>query len=297
MERSEFERYRRHLEGIAYRMCGILADAQDVVQETYLRWHDADRASLKNPRSWLATVCTRLAIDKMRRTRVRREEYVGIWLPEPLIDTDWVDPAKIAQIDDSASLALMLALDKLSPSERATFILHDVFSYSFAEVASILGLSESACRKSASRARGSIRQDRVRNKTNPEEHKQLTDAFFEALHSGNLDTLKSLLQESVEFHSDGGGKVKTATQVLRGPEEVSAFFMRIWKEQVPHPECIQIITRWFNGSPGSLIYQNGNLVTALSFEIEDNKAYRIFAHRNPDKLKSFEGSNFESQNS
>lgn len=283
MVRDEFEDHRYMLEGLAYRMCGVLADAQDIVQETHIKWCSADRSSIHNPRAWLVTVCSRLAMDLLKSARIRREQYIGTWLPEPFFSLH--EPHANPQVmNDSISMALMVAMERLNPIERATFLLHDVFGYEFSEIASILEKSETSCRKSASRARAAVRADRPRFEASPEMHKQLLNAFFEAIHEGNLNHLKNLLTESIAFYSDGGGRVKTATAVLHGRDSVVTFFLEVWRKNVPSRDSIRIENRWFNGSVGALIYQDSKIVAAISMEVDDHKIRRIFAQRNPEKL-------------
>ncbi len=284
---DEFEVHRGLLEGIAYRMCGVVADAQDIVQETHLKWCSAERSGIRNARAWLVTVCSRLAMDVMKSARVRREQYAGVWLPEPFLESHRDAARAREQMDDSVSVALMLAMERLTPFERAAFLLHDVFGYRFDEVASILEQSEAACRKSASRARKSVQEKRSRFKADPEMHRRLLEAFFEAVHGGEPGRLKALLAGSVEFHSDGGGLVKTAPAVLSGREAVAAFFLEIWRENVPSRDSVKIVDRWFNGGPGVLIQQGGRLVAAVSLELERDGIARIFALRNPEKLVVF----------
>ncbi|MGE9269765.1 MAG: RNA polymerase sigma factor SigJ [Verrucomicrobiales bacterium] len=284
---EEFEEYRKMLGGLAYRMCGVLADAEDIVQETNIRWCSADRSSIDNPRAWLVTVCSRLAMDLMKSARAQREQYVGAWLPEPFLELHETSPNTQTEIDDSVSMALMLAMERLTPSERATFLLHDVFGYGFSEIASIIGKSEATCRKSASRARRAMREKRPRFEASPEIHRQMLDAFFEAVHVGNLKNLKALLAESVELHADGGGRVKTAPTILSGREDVTAFFLEIWRTNVPSRESIRIVNQWFNGQPGVLIYQDCQLIAALSLSVTKNMVSHIFALRNPEKLATF----------
>lgn len=279
-----FEEHRRLLEGIAYRMLGTLADAQDVVQDTWLKWSRADTSAISEPRAWLVTVCSRLALDVMKSARRQRETYYGTWLPEPFLDEHAMSPAERHHIDDTVSMALMLALEKLSPAERATFLLHEVFGYRFEEIAGILGKSVAACRKLSSRARTAVRTTNPRFEATPGEHQRLLDAFFKAAYAGDAGKLKSLLAESVELHADGGGKVDTVAQVLHGADTVSAFFARVLH---PRRDQMRIVTRWFNGVPGVLVYENGQLVTALSLAIEAGAIHRIFALRNPDKLEAF----------
>ncbi|MFT3992471.1 MAG: RNA polymerase sigma factor SigJ [Luteolibacter sp.] len=282
-----FEEHRPMLEGLAYRMCGALADAQDIVQETHIRWCAADRSSIDNPRAWLVTACSRLAIDLMKSARVRREQYVGAWLPEPFLESPGNPPDAQARIDDSVSVALMLAMERLTPSERAAFLLHDVFGYNFNEIASFIGKPESVCRKSASRARQTVRKNPPRFTATPEMHRQLLNAFFEAARGGTPENLKALLAESVALHSDGGGRVKTAPSVLHGREVVATFFLKVWHENVPSPESIRIVHQWFNGQPGALIYQCNRLQVALCLSIDENRISHLFALRNPGKLSAF----------
>ena len=287
MDDSVFEKHRGLLEGVAYRMCGLLADAQDVVQETYLRWRSEDSSKIREPRAWLVTVCSRLAMDHLKSARHRRETYVGTWLPEPFLDERTADPAQQARLDDTVSVALMVALEKLTPAERATFLLHDVFGYGFEEVARMLDKSEPSCRKLASRARIAVREGKPRFESTPEEHRRLLETFFEAAHSGEIASLKSLLAESVELHSDSGGKVKTAPLGLSGPEDVAKFFVAIWRDRKSEQNRIHTVSRWFNGRPGVLILLDEQLVAALSLVIEAGKISRIFALRNPEKLRAF----------
>ncbi len=281
-----FEGNRRLLEGLAYRMLGTLADAQDVVQETYLKWQYADVSRIENARAWLVTVCSRLSLNVLNSARARRESYVGPWLPEPYIDDRAVDPAHRAHIDDSVSVALMLALENLSPAERAAFLLSEIFDYSFEEIAGILGKSSAACRKLASRARLSLKTEKPRFSTTPDEHQRLVGAFLQAARSGDLDTLKALLADSVELHSDGGGKAQAVPEILRGLDAVGAFFAKIgpayWDAR-----SVAMVSHWFNGVPGVLIYDNGRLNTALTASVAHGRITGIYALRNPDKLAPF----------
>lgn len=282
-----FEEHRRLLEGIAYRMLGTLADAQDVVQDTWLKWNRADAREIREPRAWLVTACSRLAMDVMKSVRKQRETYYGTWLPEPFLDERAANPAEQTHIDDTVSMALMLALEKLSPAERASFLLHEVFAYRFEEIAAILDKSEGSCRKLASRARMAVRAAKPRFEASPEEHHRLLDAFFKAAYAGDAEHLKTLLAESVELHADGGGKADTVATVLRGSEAVVQFFVRVLHERLASRGEAKIVTRWFNGVPGVLIYESGALVTALSVAIDAGAIHRIYALRNPDKLAAF----------
>ncbi len=283
--RHDFEEHRRMLEGLAYRMTGELAEAQDIVQETWLRWHRAEAGTIREPKAWLMTVCTRLALDRARSARVRRETYVGEWLPEPLVEEPGPDDR--LQIEDSVSIALMLALEKLTPAERAAFLLHDTFGYRMDEVGLILEKSEEACRKLASRARVALRAERPRFHAQPDEHRRLLSGFLAAARSGEVRELEALLAESVELHSDGGGRVTTAPGILKGPAEVAAFLTGVWERARSEGIAFEIEERWFNGGPGAVIFAGNVPVAALRLEAEPGAIHCIFAIRNPDKLAAF----------
>lgn len=284
-----FEQHRGLLQGIAYRMLGTLADAQDVVQDTYLKWSRASRDEVRDARAWLVTACSRQALDVLKSARVRRESYCGVWLPEPFHEAATDDPSDRADLDESVSMALMLALEKLSPAERAAFLLHDVFGHEFDEIAPILGKSSATCRKLASRARASVRASRPRFEATAEDHRRLLSAFLKAAYAGELDELKSLLSTSVEMHSDGGGKADAAPEVLRGAAEVARFLVRVLHERPAAQVGRRIEPCRFNGAPGVLIHEAGRLVTALSVAVHDGLIQGIYAVRNPDKLRVFGG--------
>src|SRR4051812_41179403 len=211
---ASFEPYRRRLLGLAYRMLGSMADAEDAVQETYLRWHGASRDTVSHPRAFLMTTTTRICLDMLTSARARREDYVGPWLPEPVLDTEALAPDSRTELAEDLSIALLLTLDRLSPLERAAFLLHDVFDFSFSEVARSLDRSEAACRQLAVRARAHVRAVRPRGATAPErlgeidaKHTELVSAFVAATQSGDFDALMQLLASDVRIVTDGGGKV------------------------------------------------------------------------------------------
>ena len=221
---ASFEPYRRRLLGLAYRMLGSMADAEDAVQETYLRWHGADRDNVSEPRAFLMTTTTRICLDMLTSARARHEEYVGPWLPEPVVDTAALAPDSRTELAEDLSIALLLTLDRLSPLERAAFLLHDVFDFSFSEVASALERSEAACRQLAARARAHVRATRPRGVTAPParageidaKHAQLISAFAAATQSGDLNALTQLLASDVRVVTDGGGKVEAALNASTG---------------------------------------------------------------------------------
>jgi len=283
-----FESHRHLLEGIAYRMLGSLAEAQDVVQDTYLRWSRAPHAEIESPQGWLVTTCSRLALDVLKSARVRRLEYVGTWLPEPFIETS-AAPDESSEVDDTVSVALMLALEKLSPAERATFLLHDVFGYDFSEVAQVLGKTDVACRKLASRARNRIQAEKPRFEPSAAEHRRLLEAFVNAARAGEMDALKALLVESVELHADGGGKVSSVNQVMRGSDPVSRFFLAVIRDRSAEGDPYELRHGWFNGAPGLAVFQKAEPIVAYSLDIdpETHQIRKVYALRNPDKLEAF----------
>src|SRR5262252_615577 len=226
---ASFEPYRRRLLGLAYRMLGSMADAEDAVQETYLRWHGADRNTVSDPRAFLMTTTARICLDMLTSARVRREEYVGPWLPEPVLETATLAPGSRTELAEDLSIALLLTLDRLSPLERAAFLLHDVFDFSFSEVAAALERNEAACRQLASRARAHVRAARPRGATATPahsgqidaKHAQLMSAFAAATASGDLDALTQMLASDVRIVTDGGGKVRSALEVIEGADRAA----------------------------------------------------------------------------
>ena len=248
---GSFEPYRRRLLGLAYRMLGSMADAEDAVQETYLRWHEADRDRVSNPRAFLMTTTTRLCLDMLKSARARREEYVGPWLPEPVVDTAALAPDSRTELAEDLSYALLLTLDRLSPLERAAFLLHDVFDFSFNEVSGALERSEAACRQLAARARAHVREARPRGTGRPvspepgsgeggpparsgeidAKHAQLISAFMAATQSGDLHAMKKLLASDVRIVTDGGGKVRSALEVIEGADRAAQFIVEATRKR------------------------------------------------------------------
>jgi RNA polymerase sigma-70 factor, ECF subfamily len=282
-----FEQNRRTLEGIAYRMLGKFSDAQDVVQETYLKWREVDAGTLHSPRAWLITVCSRIALNQLQSARMRREFYVGEWLPEPFLDQPSQDASVQLELDDTISVALLLALERLSPLERAAFLLHDVFDLSFDEIAHVLGKTNANCRQLATRARKHVREHRPRFHTTPEEHQKLLESFINAARQGDLEQLTSLLSSKVELYSDGGGKVESLSDILRGADNIARFFVSVFDRYHRQNIIVQTLLLRFNGSPGILVYENGRLATALTIDVHAGHIYRLYAIRNPDKLSEF----------
>jgi RNA polymerase sigma-70 factor, ECF subfamily len=285
-----FEPHRRRLLGLAYRMLGSMADAEDAVQETYLRWHAADRDNVSDPRAFLMTMTTRICLDILTSARARREQYVGPWLPEPVLDTAALAPDSGTELAEDLSIALLMTLDRLSPLERAAFLLHDVFDFSFREVAKALDRSDVACRQLAARARTHVRAARPRGAIAPAgsgetdaKHAQLMSAFVAATRSGDLDGLMHMLASDVRVVSDGGGKVAAALNVLDGAHRAARFLVgtarKGWREEW------EVRFATINGLPGVIIDAPDGPVQTAAFEIEDESIRAIYVVRNPDKLR------------
>jgi RNA polymerase sigma-70 factor (ECF subfamily) len=288
---ASFERYRRRLLGLAYRMLGSMADAEDAVQETYLRWHKADRETVSNPRAFLMTTTTRICLDMLTSARARHEEYVGPWLPEPVLDSAALAPDTRTELAEDLSIALLLTLDRLSPLERAAFLLHDVFDFSFTEIAAALDRSEAACRQLASRARAHVRTVRPRGATTPAsragdvetKHAELISAFVAATRSGDLDGLTQMLASDARVVTDGGGKVAAALNVLEGADRAARFLIGAGREGWREEFTLRISL--INGLPGVIVDAPEGPVQTSAFEIDGDVIRAVYVVRNPDKLR------------
>jgi RNA polymerase sigma-70 factor (ECF subfamily) len=282
-----FERHRGHLTGLAYRMLGSVAEAEDVVQDAFLRWHRSAGA-VEHPRAFLSTVVARLCLDRLKAARHRRETYVGPWLPEPLID----DPAQTAEpagaLARDVSVALMLALERLSPLERAAFLLHDVFDLGFDEIAAALGRSEVACRQLASRARANVQAARPRFPVDPAEQARLAEAFFTASRSGDAAALRDLLAAAATLHTDGGGRKRAALNVITGAERIARFFMGLARKGRARAPLWSKQLR-VNGLPGIATVEHDGTVQTIALEIAAGRITAIYVMRNPDKLRHLAG--------
>jgi RNA polymerase sigma-70 factor, ECF subfamily len=284
---SEFQTHRVHLRGIAYRMTGSMADAEDVLQEAFLRWSKQDLQSVGSPRAFLSTVVTRLCLDQLNSARVRRESYVGPWLPEPVLDASAVSVEARAELASDISVALMLAFERLSPLERAAFLLHDVFDLAYAEISNTLERSEEACRQLVARAREHVRQHKPRYQPTEEVTGRVFAAFAQAV-QGNLQPLSAVLAEDAVFYSDGGGKVSAATRPVVGRERVLRFIEGVLRKfplaasQAAQPALI-------NGAPGLVVHAEGQVLRTLALEFSADPAQpgllvRLYQVSNPEKL-------------
>jgi len=276
-----FAALRPRLFSIAYRMLGTRADAEDVLQDAWLRWDKADRAALQSAEAWLVTVVTRLAIDRLRAARVEREAYVGWWLPEPLVEVDAHTPETAAERAGELSMAFMVVLERLSPDERAAFLLRQVFDHDYAEVASLLGKSEAACRQLVHRAAERVRQERPRFEVPQETHRRLLAQFVQAARSGKRADMQALLAEDVQLVGDGGGKVQSFGKILQGAYRIANLYWALWRRM---PEQVVYRMASVNGEPGLLRYVDGELESAQAFVTDGERILAIYVVRNPDKL-------------
>ncbi|MDQ0043161.1 RNA polymerase sigma-70 factor [Variovorax boronicumulans] len=276
-----FDSHRRRLQGIAYRMLGSVAEAEEVVQDAWLRWHEADKASFDSAEAWLVTVVTRLSIDRLRAAKVQREHYIGAWMPEPTLTESPDTPEESLERADNISVAFLAVLERLAPEARAAFLMREVFEADYDEVALTLGKSEAACRQLVHRAKAQVQDARPRYQVSRETHQRLLRAFADAAARGSMQDLKALMVEDVELIGDGGGKVQSFSKVLTGNQRLAQLYYSLWRRMGPvvRMELVEI-----NGEPGLLRFIDGELESAQTFEIEDDRIARIRVQRNPDKL-------------
>jgi RNA polymerase sigma-70 factor, ECF subfamily len=282
-EVQSFETHRRALTGLAYRMLGSRADAEDVAQDAYLRWHEADHLAIERPRQYLGTVVTRLCLDRMKSAQARREIYVGQWLPEPVVDETFDDDIA-GDVAHDISVALILVLERLSPLERASFLLHDVFGVDFAEVARALGRGEAACRQLAARARAHILAAQPRFPATREEGSRLAAAFREAVASGDVQRLSQLLAEDAVLYPDGGGKRPAPLKPIYGAEKILRFFAGIARNN-PSLLAVQMRPATVNGLAGFVMREVDGSINTIAFEPSDARIAAIYLTRNPEKLR------------
>ncbi|WP_030686220.1 RNA polymerase sigma-70 factor [Streptomyces globisporus] len=280
-----FEEHRPMLLGVAYRMLGRTADAEDVVQEAWLRWTAADRAAVREPRAFLVRITTRLAIDRLRQAQARRESYVGPWLPEPLV-TDFgpaaPDSAERALLADSVSLAVLVVLESLSPLERAVFVLREAFGFPYGEIATALDRSEAAVRQLAGRARRHVDEGRPRYDVDPAERRDLTERFLSAAAGGDLGELLALLAPDVRLVGDSGGKSKAPLRVIESADKVGRFLVAVARDSW---EGYEVRFLELNGAPAVLVLAGKEPETVFQIEVRDGLVQCVHIIRNPDKLQ------------
>ncbi|MYM75558.1 RNA polymerase sigma-70 factor [Duganella sp. FT134W] len=278
---SLFAALRPRLFAIAYRMLGTRADADDVVQDAWLRLHGSDRAAVQAPEAWLVTIATRLAIDRLRARQSERSAYVGWWLPEPIVELDERTPESSAELASEVSMAFMWVLERLSPEERAAFLMRQVFEHEYADIADMLGKSEAACRQMVHRAQQRVQQQQPRFAVPREQHRALLERFMAAAQNGDRAAMKTLLADDAQLVADGGGKVNSYLRVLHGAGRVAGSF---WSLEHQYPQQVMYRQARINGEPGLLRYVGGQLESAQSFLIDNDRIVAVFIVRNPDKL-------------
>jgi RNA polymerase sigma-70 factor, ECF subfamily len=277
---EDFEQHRPLMFAIAYRMLGSAMEAEDIVQEAYLRYQAAPADSIRALKPFLTTIVTRLCLDQLKSARVQRETYYGPWLPEPVLTAQ--DDGGLAALNDSLSMAFLVLLEQLNPVERAVFLLREVFDYDYSEIAEMVGRSESACRQALHRARQHVHTEKPRFDSTPEQHRAIFDQFWEACSVGDLDGLVSLLAEDVTAWSDGGGKASAATRPLVGRQRVIAFVLGLMKQS---PEGVRYEVAQINGGPGLIVRQHDTIAVILTLDVAQDKITGLRFIRNPDKLR------------
>jgi len=278
---AEFMEHRRHLFGVAYRMLGSVVEAEDVVQDAYLRWAATPRADIRCPVAWLTTVTTRLCLDRLRSARAQREAYVGPWLPEPLVTND-NDPAVTAELSDSLTTAFLVLLERLNPLERAAFLLHDVFGYRFEEIGEIVERPPATCRQAASRARSLVTSERRgRFEADPDREGHLILAFLEAAGAGDVDTLVSLLARDVVVWSDGGSRRHAARRPVVGPARVARYCANLAK-RMPAEATMRMLR--IGADPGILVVTPTGPFLTVAFDVGPEGIRSIHVVVNPEKL-------------
>ncbi|MFB6955389.1 RNA polymerase sigma factor SigJ [Streptomyces niveus] len=279
---ADFERERKRLWGIAYRITGSVADAEDAVQETWLRWERLPDGEVEDARSYLTTVISRLCYDQLGSARARRESYVGPWLPEPVVTES--GPEDRVTLDESVGLAMLTVLERLTPAERTAFILHDVFAVPFKEIADVVGRTPDSVRQLASRARRRVRAEAPRRTVDRGEHRRAVDAFLSAVLGGDFDGLLEILDPEVVWRSDGGGKVTAARLPVIGDEKVVRFSQRLMREF--DPETMHALVREVNGAPGVvLVDPAGERCIVFGFSVRGGLITEVDAVINPEKLR------------
>ena len=275
-----FGRYRPLLFSIAYRMLGSVMEAEDVVQEAYLRWERAFGEGVRSPKSYLSTVVTRLSIDKLRREQARREEYTGPWLPEPLVTGE--APGPTGALDGTLSMAFLVLMESLTPVERAVFLLREVFGYEYAEIAALVDKSEDNCRQIARRARQSVAARRPRFESSPEDEERLMGSFLRACMDGDMRSLLAVLSEDATLWSDGGGKTRAALNPIRGAQKIARFVSGILAKA---PPGFVVRRASINGHPGLVGYfEDGRPHSVTTFEVAEGSIRAIRLVVNPEKL-------------
>ncbi len=278
---ATFNRLRPRLKGIAYRMLGSRAEAEEVVQDAWLRWHESAPAGLASAEAWLVTVSTRLSIDRLRSAKVQREHYVGYWLPEPMLTDSPATPEQVLEQADNLSTAFLFMLERLAPEARAAFLMREVFDADYGEVAQVIGKSEAACRQMVSRAKVQLREVQPRYRVSPASHERLMAGFAQAMGSGDFAAMNAMLHEEAAVIGDGGGKVPSFGKPLVGGKRIAQLF---YAAHLRFGSGARLELTAINGQLGLLRFIDGVLESAQSYETDGERITRILIQRNPDKL-------------
>lgn len=282
---SAFAAHRRLLFDLAYRMLGRVAEAEDAVQETWLRWQKQDATSIDSPRAWLVATTTRLCIDQLRSAQRSRTDYYGVWLPEPLIESPAPTPSEAAQLADSLTMAFMLMLERLKPDERAVFLLREAFDYDYADIARIVEKSEPACRQIVSRAKSRLADAALPPAPPSPRAETIVRQFLNATASGDVRDLLALLTDDATLYADGGGRVVSVGRPIVTADHISRFFVGVQRWKLPD---VEFRLARVNGRIGALMFSAGRIVNAFSFEMSGDRIRTIFIVRNPEKLRHVE---------
>jgi RNA polymerase sigma-70 factor, ECF subfamily len=279
---ATFDQYRSLLFSIAYRMLGSVADAEDMLQETFIRWQEAGNDDIRSPRAFLVTIISRLCINQLQSARSQREQYVGQWLPEPLVTEPGSDPLDLLRIDESVSMAFLVMLERLTAVERAVLLLREVFDYEYAEIANIIGQSEANCRQILHRARLHVGTARPRFSAPEPKHYELLEHFLEATASGDMQGLVKLLADDVVLQSDGGGKGLAVPNIVSGADKVGRGILGALDKLVPKNLVRRMVQ--INGEPGIINYLDGRPYAVITLDVSEGRIRTIYIITNPDKL-------------
>ncbi len=286
---EDIQVYRKDIISYVYRLTGCLQEAEDITQETFLKYLNQKQENIKNTKAWMYKVATNLCLDFFRSAKKKRETYIGPWLPEPYIH-EQKSIENDMQLDESLSVALLIMMEKLSSRERIAYILHDIFDFKHKEIALILDTSEQNSRQLNSRANKKLQNKKSKFAPSKQEHEELTNSFVKALKQGDFEGLKSIFKADITLYSDGGGKAIAARKVLYGDDNfISKFIIKVTRPLFEaNPKDIEVKTLYFNGSLGVVLKYKGITQTSYSFEIKNGEILNIFTLRNPDKLKFFD---------
>lgn len=277
-----FHQHRRRLLSIAYRMLGSISDAEDLLQETFIRWQQSSDLEIESPEAFLVTIISRLSLNHLQSARVKREQYFGQWLPEPVLTGPMIDSPVTLQRDGSISMAFLVLLERLTPLERAVFLLREVFDYEYGEIGRILEQTDANCRQIFRRARQHLKQARPRFDPSPKQQEELLRRFIDASNRGDMDGLLSLLSKDIVLYADGGGKANAVPNPIYGAANVLRFLLGVRRKFLP-PDMIRRVTE-INGAPGFISYVHGRPLSVVAIAVAGDQIRNIYVVTNPDKL-------------